>query len=190
MFASFPILLIPGLLCSARLYGPQIPPVTIADHTRDANIADIARRILADAPAALSSGGPFHGRLHRLRGLASGGGSRGQACAPRHLGARADVPEQTKGRYALIELARTKGLRAVNNFLFPLIVHESRNDDRGLRPIVDSMAEDAGVEAFVRQQTATWVAPIRVPICRRSAVPPSLSSAIPTRSLRPTSPGK
>jgi len=140
--------------------------------------------------AALSSGGPFHGRLHRLRGLASGGGSRGQACAPRHLGARADVPEQTKGRYALIELARTKGLRAVNNFLFPLIVHESRNDDRGLRPIVDSMAEDAGVEAFVRQQTATWVAPIRVPICRRSAVPPSLSSAIPTRSLRPTSPGK
>src|ERR1051326_5452174 len=68
MSASLPILLIPGLNCSARLYAPQIPPlwrfgpVTVAAHARDDTIAAIAGRILADAPprfalAGLSMGG-------------------------------------------------------------------------------------------------------------------------------------
>jgi hypothetical protein len=41
MTEPLPIVLIPGLLASARLYGEQLPqlwrvgPVTIADHTRD-----------------------------------------------------------------------------------------------------------------------------------------------------------
>src|SRR5438477_3716224 len=68
MAERLPILLIPGLNCSARLYGEQIPalwrlgPVQIADHTRDDSMAAIAGRILADAPArfvliGLSMGG-------------------------------------------------------------------------------------------------------------------------------------
>ena len=63
-----PVVLIPGLTCTARLYAEQIPalwqfgPVTIADHRRDASMAAIARRILAAAPprfalAGLSMGG-------------------------------------------------------------------------------------------------------------------------------------
>ena len=65
---SEPILLIPGLLDSPRLYADQIPhlwrlaPVTIADHTRDDSMSALARRILATAPprfvlAGLSMGG-------------------------------------------------------------------------------------------------------------------------------------
>jgi hypothetical protein len=44
-----PIVLIPGLNCSPRLYTEQIPalwrfgPVMVADHTRDHSIAAIAR---------------------------------------------------------------------------------------------------------------------------------------------------
>jgi pimeloyl-ACP methyl ester carboxylesterase len=51
-----PILLIPGLLCSPRLYAGQVPqlwrlgPVTIADHTRDDSMRALAQRILASAP--------------------------------------------------------------------------------------------------------------------------------------------
>src|SRR5437879_2233218 len=51
-----PIVLVPGLNCSARLYAPQIPalwrcgPVMVADHTRDDTMAGIARRILSNAP--------------------------------------------------------------------------------------------------------------------------------------------
>ena len=65
---DLPLVLVPGLNCSARLYAEQIPalwrfgPVTVADHTRDDSIAAIARRILAAAPprfalAVLSMGG-------------------------------------------------------------------------------------------------------------------------------------
>ena len=47
-----PIILVPGLNCSARLYAEQIPvlwqfgPVTVADHRRDNSMAAIARRML------------------------------------------------------------------------------------------------------------------------------------------------
>ena len=56
MPASMPLLLVPGLTCTARLYTPQVEalwpfaPVTIPDHRQDDHIDAIARRILADAP--------------------------------------------------------------------------------------------------------------------------------------------
>lgn len=52
MAEPLPIVLVPGLLASARLYGEQLPapwrlgPVAIADPTRDHTMAAIARRIL------------------------------------------------------------------------------------------------------------------------------------------------
>src|SRR6266850_2575015 len=68
MAEPLPIVLVPGLNCSPRLYAPQMPalwrfgPVTVADHTRDDSMAAIARRILDAAPprfalAGLSMGG-------------------------------------------------------------------------------------------------------------------------------------
>ena len=67
MAAPVPIVLVPGLLTSPRLFSGQPRrwrhgPVTIADNTRDDTIAAIASRILADAPprfalAGLSMGG-------------------------------------------------------------------------------------------------------------------------------------
>ena len=68
MSEPLPIVLIPGLLASARMYAGQIPqlwrvgPVLIADHTRDDSMSGIARRILGVAPArfalvGLSMGG-------------------------------------------------------------------------------------------------------------------------------------
>ena len=68
MAATLPLVLIPGLLCSARLFAPQIAglwpfgSVTVADHRRDNEMTAIAARILADAPprfalAGLSMGG-------------------------------------------------------------------------------------------------------------------------------------
>src|SRR2546430_5621401 len=69
------IVLIPGLLDSARLYAEQIPalwrfgPVTVADHTRDDSMTGIARRILADAPPRLPLLGPSMGGYLSLRVL-------------------------------------------------------------------------------------------------------------------------
>src|SRR5262249_55214680 len=68
MSGPLPIVLVPGLNCSARLYAEQVPvlwgwgPITIADHRRDDSVEAIAARILAAAPprfalAGLSLGG-------------------------------------------------------------------------------------------------------------------------------------
>jgi pimeloyl-ACP methyl ester carboxylesterase len=68
MAEPLPVVLIPGLNCSAWLYAEQIPalwrfgPVQVADHTRDDSMDAIASRILAAAPprfalAGLSMGG-------------------------------------------------------------------------------------------------------------------------------------
>jgi pimeloyl-ACP methyl ester carboxylesterase len=159
MSAPFPILLIPGLLCSPRLYGPQLPalwrpgPVMIADHTRDAGMADIGRRILAAAPprfhlAGLSMGGYIAFEILRQAP------ERVAKLALLDTAAPADFPEQTERRRKLMEVARTQGLKAVNDFLFPLLVHESRRGDKHLHATVDSMAEETGVDSFLRQQTA------------------------------------
>src|SRR5262249_33454737 len=111
MREPLPTVLIPGLLCTPRLYAEQIPAlwrfgaVTVADHTRDDSMSGIARRILAQAPPkfaliALSMGGyaalevqrQAPGRVARLALL--------------DTTARPDAPEQSEARKRQIEMAR------------------------------------------------------------------------------------
>src|ERR1043166_6228524 len=105
MPTNLPVVLVPGLNCSPRLYGPQLPalwrfgPVSIADHTRDDTMAAIAARILADAPprfalAGLSMGGYI--ALEIMRQAAD----RVTRLALLDTGARADTPEAGEKRRA------------------------------------------------------------------------------------------
>jgi len=54
---------VPGLNCTADLFGPQIAAfgdrfdITVVDHASDAAIADIARRLLAAAPPRFAGSG-------------------------------------------------------------------------------------------------------------------------------------
>ena len=60
---SLPVVLVPGLACSLRIYDPQIPalwrqgPVFLANHARGGDMAAIARRILAEAPLRFALAG-------------------------------------------------------------------------------------------------------------------------------------
>ena len=60
---SMPILLVPGLVSSPRIFSPVVPalwrlgPVTVANHVRDDNMGAIARRILAEAPPRFALAG-------------------------------------------------------------------------------------------------------------------------------------
>src|SRR3981189_159005 len=60
---TMPILLVPGLVSSPRIFAPVLPdlwrfgPVTVANHIRDDNMGAIARRILADAPPRVARAG-------------------------------------------------------------------------------------------------------------------------------------
>jgi pimeloyl-ACP methyl ester carboxylesterase len=159
MSDPLPVVLVPGLNCSARLYAEQVAalwrfgPVTVADHTRDDSMTAIARRILADAPprfalAGLSMGG--YTALELLRQAPN----RIAKVALLDTAARADTPEQSARRDKLIGLAQAGKFAEVNDTLWPVLVHKDRQSDTALRAVVDAMAADTGPEAFVRQQTA------------------------------------
>jgi pimeloyl-ACP methyl ester carboxylesterase len=156
---ALPIVLVPGLLCTARLYAEQIPalwrmgPVTVADHTRDDSMAAIARRILADAPprfalAGLSMGGYVAFEIVRQAP------ERVARLALLSTSARLDPPEITERRRRQIALAQEGRFGDVADMQFPLLVHRSRLDDEGLQTLVRLMADETGAEAFVREQTA------------------------------------
>jgi pimeloyl-ACP methyl ester carboxylesterase len=154
-----PIVLVPGLACSPRLYAEQLAPlwrfgpVTVADHTRDESMAAIAGRILASAPprfalAGLSMGGYISMEIMRQAP------ERVLRLALLDTTARPDTPEQSERRRAQIALAKDGRYGEVVDQLYGLLVHPMRLQDEALRRIVDQMADEVGASAFVRQQQA------------------------------------
>jgi pimeloyl-ACP methyl ester carboxylesterase len=190
---TLPILLVPGLNCSPRLYAAQMPalwrfgPVTVADHTRDDTMAAIAGRILCVAPprfalAGLSMGGYI--ALEIVRQAAE----RVERLALLDTGSRADTPEATAKRHANIALAQSGRFEEVIGPQFPLYVHPARANDATLKADYLAMCHDVGAEAYVRQQKAIMnrvdsrplLASIRVPTLvlvgeEDAATPPALS---------------
>jgi pimeloyl-ACP methyl ester carboxylesterase len=154
-----PIVLIPGLLLTARFYTEQLPalwrfgPVTIADHTRADSVAAIAEQILATAPprfalAGLSMGGYLAFEIMRREP------DRVTRLALLDTSARPDTPEQTQARRELMELAAAGRFDEVAEHLLPLFVHPDRLADEPLCATVREMAQATGPEAFVREETA------------------------------------
>jgi pimeloyl-ACP methyl ester carboxylesterase len=159
MNETVPIILIPGLACSPRLFAPQLPglwafgPVTIADTRRGGSMAELAAQILDSAPprfalAGLSMGGYIAFEIMRQAP------QRVLRLALLDSSARPDRPEQTERRDAQIAMARDGRLPEVADLLFPVMVHAERLQDGPLRQTFDQMFEDNGPDAFIRQQEA------------------------------------
>jgi pimeloyl-ACP methyl ester carboxylesterase len=159
MAESLPIVLVPGLLCTPRLYAEQIPalwrhgPVTIADHVRDDSMAGIATRILAAAPprfalAGLSMGGYIAFEIMRRSP------ERVARLALLDTQARPDTSEQSERRRAQVALARAGKMAEVVDQQYPLMVHHRRLGDHALRALALQMAEEVGAAGFARQQDA------------------------------------
>ncbi|MBS0246635.1 MAG: alpha/beta fold hydrolase [Proteobacteria bacterium] len=169
MATSLPLVLVPGLLCSARLFTPQVEalwpegPVMVADHRRDADMAAIAARILANAPpkfalAGLSMGGYIAFAMLRL--------------APERIGklvlldtsARADSDEQKANREKFIAMAQGGKLMDIVDMLTPKFLHRNHASDERLKGVVRAMARDTGVDAFVSQERAIMGRPDSRPL--------------------------
>jgi pimeloyl-ACP methyl ester carboxylesterase len=159
MTQPLPLVLVPGLLCSARLYAAQVVglwshgQVAVADHRRDDDMAAIAKRILADAPprfalAGLSMGGYIALAMMRLAP------DRIAKLALLDTSARPDTPEQKAGREKFIAMAEAGRLMDVVDTLTPKFLHRDHAQDPTLKGIVRTMALETGAEAFVRQQKA------------------------------------
>lgn len=159
MAAKTPLILVPGLLCTADLYAAQragladVADMTVARHTGHSTVAAIAKEILASAPpkfaaCGLSMGGYIVFELVRQAP------ERVVKLALLDTGPRPDTPERSAGRRKLIELARDHGMAAVQKALMPNLIHADRQTDKALVDRVVQMAVDTGFDAFVRQQEA------------------------------------
>lgn len=170
------LVLLPGLLCNRRLWETQIDAlrgaahISVADLTHDETVAAMARRVVADAPdefalAALSMGGYVAFEILRQAP------ERVQRLALLDTSARPDRPEQSARRRGLMELAQKGRFKGVTPQLLPILIHPDRRSDKALVRTVMDMAEEIGMEAFLRQQRAIMGRPDSRPLLPTIACP-------------------
>jgi pimeloyl-ACP methyl ester carboxylesterase len=154
-----PILLIPGLVCTAELFAPQISAlwpygsVTVASTLEGDTVAEMATAILRDAPprfalAGLSMGG--YVALEILRQAPE----RVVKLALLDTAARRDTPEQSANRRAFVARAEAGELEAVIRQIAPNLLHPDHRHDQTLIDTQVRMGLAIGVEGFARQQAA------------------------------------
>jgi len=159
MDQTTPLLLVPGLASSARIYAPVLPalwrfgPVMVANHIRDDSMAAIARRVLSEAPPRFALAGHSMGGYIALE-IMRQAPERVLRLALINTQARPDTPEATQRRRVLMERAKRGELRAAREEMFPELVHPSRRDDSDIRRLVHEQGDDVGVEGYLRQQAA------------------------------------
>lgn len=157
--SSVPTVLVPGLLCSPRLYAAQLPalwrfgPVVVASHRHGDSMATIATRILATAPprfalAGLSMGGYLAFEIMRQAG------DRVERLALLNTTPYPDTPEKTSGRNEQIAMAEDGKFAEVVSLLSQVWLRPARRTDPVLLQVIRQMADETGAEAFVRQERA------------------------------------
>ncbi len=153
---ALPIVFVPGLLCSAEVFEQQLTalwrfgPVTIASTLEGTTIAEVAGRILENAPprfalAGLSLGGYICFEIMRQAP------ARVARLALLDTSARPDTPERSAFRRAEIEKARTSGFLGVALANLNGLLHPSRRTDGRLLDLNRRMALAVGFDGFVRQ---------------------------------------
>ena len=154
-----PLILLPGLLCDGALWQHQsqaladIADVSVADLTSQETIGAMASQVLAAAPEQFALAGLSMGGYVALE-IIRQAPERVARLALVDTNARADSPQQSADRWALIGLARSGEFKGVTRRLLPLLVHRERVNDEQLANAIFAMAERVGRDAFIRQQRA------------------------------------
>jgi pimeloyl-ACP methyl ester carboxylesterase len=169
MADPLPLIMVPGLLCSARLYVPQLPAlwpfgsVTIADHRRDDSVEHVARRILDAAPERFALAGLSHGGYVAFA-VVRAAPERVARLALLDTQARPDSEEAKLGRRKLMGMAEAGKLNDVIELLTAKFLSAAHQKDPRLRQIVRDMAHDTGVDGFLNQQRAIMGRPDSRPL--------------------------
>jgi len=170
-----------GQLLTAEVWAPQIAALSadydlrLSDHTRDETIADIAQRLLAEAPER------FDLVAHAMGGFTAFEVMRQAPERVRSLVLIAtlapnDGPAQTERRQGYIRLVEDGRFAEVVEERIPILVHPARREDVALLSLVRRMALNTGETTFLRQQRA---------IMSRIDSRPSLGAiAVPTLLIR------
>jgi len=174
------IVLVPGLLCSAEAFAPQVAalwrfgPVTVASTLEGNSIEEMAAAILATAPPHFALAGISMGGYICLE-IVRQAPERVLKLALLDTSARPDTPDQSSQRLAMVASARTGDFLRLASGALGAIVHPSRKEDAHLRAINLRMAAAVGFDGFVRQTNAI--------IARMDSRPGLAEIAVPTLVL-------
>ena len=156
---SSPLVLLPGLLNTRRVYEHQvealqdIADITIPELWQDDTIGAMADAVLAAAPPRFALGGFSMGGYVAFE-IFRRAPARIERIALIDTQAAPDSAETRTRRQAFIEQTRLGRFHGVHPTLLPQIIHPSRLQDAAVtQPILD-MAKEIGGDGFVRQQQA------------------------------------
>ena len=136
------LILVPGLMCDEAVWSHQmeklrnLTTVSVADHGLLDSLGKMAEAILERAPARFAiAGHSMGGRVtfevfRRAPERISGMMLMDTAYAPRHEGVSGE--REAAGRYALLDVARKEGTRAMGAMWVQRMVHPSRLADEAL----------------------------------------------------------
>ena len=154
-----PLLLLPGLLNTRRLWESQIADladvaeVTVPELWHHASIGEMAEAALKVAPERFSLGGFSMGGYVAFEILRRAP-ARVERLALMDTQATPDTPEATARRRGFVEQTKMGRFHGVQPSLLPQIVHRSRLADQSvIQPIVE-MAAEVGADGFCRSQVA------------------------------------
>ncbi|MEZ5776998.1 MAG: alpha/beta hydrolase [Paracoccaceae bacterium] len=171
-----PLVLLPGMMCDGRLFGPQTAAlglnraIHLAPISEHDTIAGLAAEVLANAPPRFALAGLSMGGIVAMEIMAQAPG-RVERLALLDTNPRAELPEAKARRQPQIDKVEAGKLRAVMrdemkpNYLI---------DGPGKQAVMDicmAMAMDLGPDVFVRQSKALRDRPDRQEVLRGVKVP-------------------
>lgn len=173
---GLPIVFVPGLLCTGRIYEHQVQhlgdkhPVLLANHWSANTMGEIAKTILDVAPEKFALVGTSMGGYVAFEILRQAP-ERVARLALMSTKAPADTAEAIAGRRKMVADVRANGVGSGVKALWPKLVHAARQEDQPLMGVFFDMAEQLGTDAFARQIEAIIGRPDSKPLLAKINVP-------------------
>jgi len=171
-----PLVFLPGLMCDARLFGPQIAAlsaqhsVTVGCLTADDTVEAMARRVLSDAPAEFALAGLSMGGIVAME-VVRQAPDRVTRLALLDTNPLSETPNIAAMREPQIVAAKTGKLESVmREEMKPNYLAPGPNQAAVLELVMD-MAMHLGPEVFVRQSRALQKRPDQQATLRKLKIP-------------------
>lgn len=154
------LVLVPGLLCNADLWAGQVEGLAeVAEvhvtthHTRHDSIDAMADAILAEAPPTFAIAGLSFGSYVALA-VTQKGGQRISHLSLIDGSAVVESEDSNVRRRAMLEMAGQGKFDDIKDILMPLFLHKDWQGSPQMTARVRAMADDIGIDAFIRQTKA------------------------------------
>ena len=151
-----PLLLLPGLLCDARIWSAQVAGlddraiVAVDGYGLADTLEAMATHALERAPPSFIAVGHSMGARVALE-IVRKVPTRVSGLALIDTGVHLPRPGEAEGRHALLALGRAEGIDALLDRWLPPMVLESRRDDSRLMTPLRAMCRTGGVDLYAAQ---------------------------------------